>query len=206
MAGDATTRPPVGEDGVVDATRAYYERRAGEYERTSWGELDDHETAAVRAALGSLAPALTLDVGIGTAFLTPSLPGRVVGMDQSLGMLREARTRLGEASLVRGDATALPFADGAFGRVFASHVYAHLRPGERERFLEGARRVAGQLVLVEERASPDSPPDGDEERVLDDGSRHFIYKRRFEPVALLDDLGGGAVLFEGEVHLVVRSP
>ena len=55
--------------------------------------------------------------------------------------------------MVQGDAVPLPFGDGEFERVFTSHFYGHLLPGERERFLEEARRVGGELVVVDRRGA-----------------------------------------------------
>jgi ubiquinone/menaquinone biosynthesis C-methylase UbiE len=63
-----------------------------------------------------------LDVSCGPATLTRRLlahaDGRVVvGLDLSRAMLERARRRAPGALLVRADAAALPFADGAFGAV-----------------------------------------------------------------------------------------
>ncbi len=44
------------------------------------------------------------------------------------------------------------------------------------------------------------------ERRLLDGSRWEVYKRWFEPNALLGELGGGDVLHAGDWFVVVRSP
>lgn len=58
-----------------------------------------------------------LDVMTGTGAVAAEVvgrAGRVVGVDVSAGMLAQARTRVPGAAFVRGDATALPFPDGAF--------------------------------------------------------------------------------------------
>lgn len=95
---------------------------------------------------------LVLDVGCGTGRLTGHLlerlpDGRVVAVDQSKNMLREARTNLAgreRVQFVNADAAALPFstaADAVFStatfhwvldheRLFAS-LFAALRPGGR---------------------------------------------------------------------------
>lgn len=64
-----------------------------------------------------------LDLAAGTG--TSSLPfgragARVVSSDFSLGMLAEGRRRHPELAFVAGDATCLPFADGAFDAVTIS--------------------------------------------------------------------------------------
>jgi ubiquinone/menaquinone biosynthesis C-methylase UbiE len=181
------------------ATHAYYDRRAREYDewyegtgvfaardRPGWHE----ELERVIAALAALPPARTLDVACGTGFLTRHLRGLVVGLDQSPAMVALAQARLPEGLALVGDALALPFADGAFERVVTAHFYGHLAGAERERFLLEARRVAGELVVVDSALRPDADAEGWEERVLNDGSRHVVFKRRLAPEQLVGELGG----------------
>ena len=166
--------------------KAYYERRAREYDdwwlgrgrfadrdRPGWGE----ELGELRRALGALPPARTLDVACGTGFLTRHLPGEVVGLDQSESMLEEARRQAPDATFASGDALELPFPDGSFERVFTAHFYGHLDEADRLRFLGEARRVAGELVVVDSALRPDVEPEERQERILDDGSRWEVYKR-----------------------------
>jgi len=70
-----------------------------------------------------------LDLGIGTGVSLNFYPdrGRIVGVDLSAGMLREARKkieerRLAHATVFQADALRLPFADDTFDHVFISHV------------------------------------------------------------------------------------
>jgi len=67
----------------------YYERRAGEYNATSWKRVDADGRVAevVRSALDSLAPMDTLDVGCGTGYVSGWLPGRITLLDSSPAML-----------------------------------------------------------------------------------------------------------------------
>jgi demethylmenaquinone methyltransferase/2-methoxy-6-polyprenyl-1,4-benzoquinol methylase len=185
-------------------TRAYYDRRAAEYddwwngtglyarrERPGWPE----ETARVVELVASLPAARTLDVACGTGFLTRHLRGAVVALDQSPGMLRIVRARLGTGGgAVRGDALRLPFRDGAFTRVLTGHFYGHLPPPERERFLAEARRVAGALVVVDSAMRTGIEPEQWQERVLNDGSRHRVFKRYLAPEQLADEIGGEVLL------------
>ena len=191
--------------------KAYSDARAPEYDDWYYGaggfaERDrpgwEEELAALEAALRSLPPARTLDVACGTGYLTRWLRGEVVGLDQSAAMLAEARQRVPGAELVQADALdGLPFADGAFERLFTGHFYGHLEPEARERLLAEARRVAGELVVV------DSAGSGEEvqERVLEDGTRWEVYKRWFGPDDLLDELGGGRTLHHGRWFVAVAS-
>jgi phosphatidylethanolamine/phosphatidyl-N-methylethanolamine N-methyltransferase len=70
-----------------------------------------------------------LDLGIGTGVSLNFYPdrGRIVGVDLSAGMLREARKKIEErrlrhATVFQADALRLPFADDTFDHVFISHV------------------------------------------------------------------------------------
>jgi SAM-dependent methyltransferase len=197
---------------VGGSMRDYYERRAREYddwwlgtglferrERPGWHE----EVEQLLALLGGLAPARTLDVACGTGFLTRQLPGAVTGLDQSAGMVDIARARGIDA--VRGEAVPLPFADGAFERLFTSHFYGHLLPEEAGRFLAEARRVAGELVVVDAAVRPDVEAERWEERRLNDGSAHQVFKRRYRGPDLAAELSGGEVLYAGDWFVVVRA-
>ena len=195
--------------------KAYYEARAPEYddwwngtglfadrERPGW----DHELGELIKALRSLQPARTLDVACGTGFLTQHLSGEVTGLDASPTSLRIAADRLPAVAFMEGDALRLPFGDSAFERVFTSHFYGHLEEPERARFLQEARRVAPELVLVDASQAHSAVSVEWQPRVLNDGSRWEVYKRYFTPALLLAELGGGETLFEGQWFVVVRSP
>jgi ubiquinone/menaquinone biosynthesis C-methylase UbiE len=120
-------------------------------------------------------------------------------------MLAIAAERLPNARFVRGDAFALPFEDGSFERVTAMSFYGHLEDDDRARFLAEARRVAPELVIVDAALRDDVQPEQFEERVLNDGSRWTVYKRFFTPDGLIDELGGGRVLYAGRWFVAVAS-
>ncbi|MDP9344706.1 MAG: class I SAM-dependent methyltransferase [Actinomycetota bacterium] len=199
---------------VVDpGMRAYYEARAAEYDdwfsgtgafatRTRPGWRGD--VRGLVAALAALPPARTLDVACGTAFLGRHLPGEITAIDQSPGMVAIAAARMPEAEVHEGEAVPLPFADGAFQRVTTGHFYGHLRAGEREAFLAEARRVAGELVVIDSALRDDVAPEEDQERRLSDGTRHVVYKRFFTPEGLARELGGGETVFAGAYFVAVR--
>ena len=196
--------------------KEYYDTRAPEYDEWYLGtglfadrDRPDWQSAvvALQHDLAGLAPLRTLDVACGTGFLTRHLRGEVVGLDQSARMLQVAGDRLPSARFVHGDALALPFADGEFERVFTAHFYGHLHPGERERFLAEARRVAPQLVVVDSATRPDQAPEQLQDRVLNDGSRFQVYKRYFDSAALAAELGGAVVFHESDWFVgVVLGP
>ena len=195
--------------------KAYYHARAPEYddwwlgtggfadvERPGWHE----EREVLARVLAALPPVRMLDVACGTGMLTQHLPGERVGVDQSDAMLEHARQRVPTATFVTGDALDLPFEDGSFDRVFSSFFYCHLEEEDRLRFLVEARRVARELVVVGACRRDGWPSAEWQERRLADGSRWQVFKRRFDPDALADELGGGRLLHVGHYFVVVQSP
>jgi demethylmenaquinone methyltransferase/2-methoxy-6-polyprenyl-1,4-benzoquinol methylase len=199
---------------VTEAERSYYNQRALEYDewylgtglfaeraRRGWHE----EVEALRSILRSLSARTVLDVACGTGFLTRHLPGRVAAIDQSTAMLEVARARLPEAIVVRADAFRLPFPAGTFDCVTSGHFYGHLPVPSRGRFLAEARRVARQLLIIDAAWREEVEPEAIQERTLNDGSRHAVYKRYFTPEQLIAELGGGTVLHGGRWFVAVLA-
>ena len=195
--------------------KAYYEQRAAEYDdwwlgaglfqgrdRPGW----DDERASLIAAIAALEPVRTLDVACGTGFLTEHLPGELTALDQSPTMVEIAAERIPRAVFVQADALPLPFLDDSFERVFTGHFYGHLQGDARTLFLAEARRVARELVVVDSALRDDVQAEEWQERVLNDGSSHEVYKRFFTADGLIDELGGGEPLFAGRWFVAVRSP
>src|SRR5579875_3778563 len=125
-------------------------------------------------------------------------------------MLAIAGERLPGATLVGADALSLPFEQDSFERVFTAHFYGHLQEPERRRFLDEARRVAPELIVVDSalagaRAQGRKSEEW-QERVLNDGSRFTVYKRYFDGEQLAAELGGGSVLLESRWFVAVLSP
>ena len=191
------------------AMREYYERRAAEYDdwwlgtglfaqrdRPGW----DADRDALIAKLERLEPKRTLDLACGTGFLTRHLPGAVTGVDQSATMVAIARGRGVDA--VEGDALDPPAGD--FERIFSSHFYGHLDRAQRERFkaLAGGR----ELVVVDSAQRPGQPAEAWQQRTLNDGSTHRVYKRWFTPEVLQRELGAGEVFHAGPwlIGLLIR--
>jgi len=194
--------------------KAYYDARAPEYDEwyKGLGRFDqrvrpewDLDVRELEETLAGLPPLRTLDVACGTGFLTRHLRGEVVALDQSPRMLAVAREQAPRAELVQGDALDLPFPDGSFDRVFTGHFYGHLEAGDRERFVDEARRVAPELVVVDSITRLDEEPEQVQERILNDGTRWTVYKRYFEPEQLVEELGGGEVVLANRWFVVVRA-
>lgn len=199
---------------MTESERTYYNQRALEYDdfylgtglfaqraRPGWHE----EVEKLRWILRSLPAARVVDVACGTGFLTRYVRGRVTAVDQSWAMLQVARERLRSGGVVQADAFRLPFCAGAFDCVVSGHFYGHLQGSSRDGFLAEARRVARQILIIDAAWRNEVPSESMQERVLNDGSRHSVYKRYFTPEQLVSELGGGAVLHRGTWFVAVLA-
>lgn len=111
-----------------------------------------------------------LDLGCGQgrhAFEAYRRGAEVVAFDQNVGDLADVDTMFaamaaegegapGGARTVRGDALAMPFADGHFDRVIASEIFEHI-PDDRRAIAEAVRvlRPGGTLAVSVPRAWPE---------------------------------------------------
>ncbi len=197
-----------------DLMRAHFDQRAAEYddwwlgtgsfaerERPGWSAEVEQLIGVVRA----LPPARVLDVACGTGFLTQHLRGQLVALDQSPRMVEIAAARMPHARVLQGDVAPLPFGDGEFDRVFTSHFLHHLSPNQRAAFIADARRVARELVVVEDVRRADAPAEVWHERVGSDGSHHHMHRHSFTAAELISELGAGQVLHEGRWFVVVAN-
>jgi len=170
------------------------------------------EAGVHEAAAGMLDPQPEdelLDIGCGPGVFLATRARhvrRVVGLDASPLMLREAEKRLadrlaaGTARLVLGSAAELPFADGEFSAVTA--IFAPLKPAEAFRVL----RPGGRLVFADPqpRRSPSDPTSAWGVRQYDEA-----YYRRMAEEAGFTDLTvryRGAPPFGGELLVSGRKP
>lgn len=172
------------------ATASYYEQRAEEYDdwyegRGRFADRDrpgwDDEVSQLVAMVHNLPTARTLDVACGSGFLTRHLRGVVVGVDQSSAMVALTRSRLPGGVAFTGNALALPFADGTFDRV-----------------------LTGELVVIDSARRPGVEPEQWQERILDDGSRHQVYKRYLAARQLAEEIDG-EVLLDGTWFVAARA-
>lgn len=185
--------------------KEYYDRLAPEYEENQASREEAAEDLpGLLQAISLLLPARVLDIACGPAALTRHLGAEVTGLDQSETMLEIARERVPWAQFVRGDALRMPFADRSFDLAFASFFYGLLPLPDRGRFLDEARRVADELILVEPTPvwEPGGRTEGWEERALNDGTRYEIYRRYFTAETLAEELDGRS-LFAGRWVVMV---
>lgn len=134
--------------------RVDYDRVAHVYE----ARYERNDYAGVEAALVAFVEGTrtnrerVLEVGCGGGHWLRRLGEsavRVFGLDPSARMLSVARAAAGGASLVRGRAEALPFAEAICGRVFCVNALHHF--DEPALFLREARRVlssGGGLLTI----------------------------------------------------------
>lgn len=175
--------------------KEYYERRAPEYDATSYELMRESEDAAhlerLEAFIAGIPPGRILDIACGTGWLTRRLSGEVVGVDQSEAMLRIAAERVPDARFVQASVPPLPFEDGSFDVAVAAHIYCHLEDEDvLQEFVAEAIRVAPRLVVIAQAWQPGLPEETWEERALGDGSVHRVFKRYFTPERLAAELGG----------------
>jgi phosphatidylethanolamine/phosphatidyl-N-methylethanolamine N-methyltransferase len=136
-------------------TRSIYDFHSVFYDAT-FGRLVKRRIARAISHMNFAATDHVLDLGIGTGVSLNYYPrrGRIVGIDLSPGMLREAHKKIDERNLdhvelVQADAMRLPFADDTFDHVFMSHVISVV--SDPYRLVQETQRVAkrgARIVIV----------------------------------------------------------
>ena len=105
---------------------------------------------------------LVLDLGIGTGTSLSFYPrrGRVIGVDLSAGMLREARKKIRDlglesATVFQANALELPFADDTFDHIFISHVISVVSdPAQVVREAQRVAKPGARIVILNHFQSP----------------------------------------------------
>ena len=131
---------------------AEYAALAADYD-DAWAAYNrataDRTRSALRARAGP-EPGRVLDVGCGTGVLLEGMNHRGAGLDRSAEMLAVARGRLPGVPLVRGDATALPFAGAAFDAAVTNSALHYLAdPAAAVRELARVVRPGGAVVWTD---------------------------------------------------------
>ena len=65
--------------------------------------------------------------------------------------------------------------------------------------------MAPSLVIVDAKLHEAVEPERIQERILNDGSPHVVYKRYFTAAQLGSELGGGNILFDGRWFVAVET-
>ncbi len=119
---------------ALSSVEGGYDRLAPKFDHTSFRTSDRvlDATAGALRALGPFGPGLDVCCGTGAGMrvLGPLCQGPVTGADFSAGMLAQARRAFPDATWVRADARALPFA-GAFDLAVSFGAAGHFLPAER---------------------------------------------------------------------------
>ncbi len=136
-----------------------------------------------------------LDLGGGTGQVALALEGLVdpvVILDESVGMLRQARLK--GLPAVRGEAEQLPFASGAFARILVVDSFHHLRD-QRKTAAELLRVLAPGGRLVVEEGNVELTP----VRLIALAEKLLLMRSRFFPpqalLAMFEVAGGRVRLY-----------
>jgi SAM-dependent methyltransferase len=133
-------------------TRVNYDQIAPTYNQRYTVSQFEGIAAALRSLTQDTGAERILEVGCGTGRWLAELQSvirQVYGIDLSLGMLQQARQRLGSLSLICGHASHLPFADAMFDLIFCVNAFHHF-PQPRA-FVSEARRLlrpGGALAVM----------------------------------------------------------
>jgi ubiquinone/menaquinone biosynthesis C-methylase UbiE len=126
---------------ILEKNRESYNNMASEFSASRakfWEELEflaEHATPGMNV----------LDIGCGNGRFYPLMKARDVlytGVDNSLGLLKEARHAFPNTAFVEGDATMLPFPDHFFDIAYSFATLHHIPSRAlREKFIQEAARV-----------------------------------------------------------------
>jgi phosphatidylethanolamine/phosphatidyl-N-methylethanolamine N-methyltransferase len=138
-----------------DAIKRIYRNYSSVYDLLFKGFFHPRQRKAI-SDLNIQPGARILDVGIGTGLSLPLYPkdSRVVGVDLSVDMLRQAEKKIKKlgmthVDLMEMDACALSFADNSFDYVVATHIISVVP--DPYKVIREIRRVCkpdGQMVIV----------------------------------------------------------
>ena len=135
---------------LLEASKDSYNNMAKEFSRTRakfWDELTflgEHATPGMKV----------LDVGCGNGRFFPVVEARQIeytGVDNSQGLLEEARKLHPDTNFVLGDATALPFPDRSFDIVYSFAAIHHIPSRAlRNKFVSEIARVlhSGNTLIL----------------------------------------------------------
>jgi SAM-dependent methyltransferase len=146
-----------------------FDRAAEYYDRTRGGTPDGTRRTVDLLAGELVGRGRALEVGVGTGQLALPLHGsgvQVVGLDLARPMMDKLVEKAGGRSpfpLVQGDATRMPFRDGAFGGAYLRWVL-HLIPGWRQALAEMVRVVQPGGALLTSLGSNGGPRSEIQER------------------------------------------
>ena len=181
-------------DASEEELRAYYARRAAEYDRIyAKPERQADLREIERWLAATLRDETVLEVACGTGWWTrvvAPVARAVLAIDAAPETLEIARARVPAAHVAFevGDAYALPRRRAAFSAAFAGFWFSHVPRARQAEFLRGlnaALQPGAKVVLLDNRyvegsstpiAEQDAAGDTWQTRRLDDGSTHRVLK------------------------------
>jgi phosphatidylethanolamine/phosphatidyl-N-methylethanolamine N-methyltransferase len=134
------------------STRKIYDVQSFVYDKT-FGALVKKRIARAITHMNIKDGETVLDVGVGTGGSMPYYPkhAKVMGVDLSGGMLKQARKKIEEenfhnVTVFQGNALELPFEDSSFDHLFISHVISVV--SQPELLIREAQRVAKEGAKI----------------------------------------------------------
>lgn len=202
-ADDGAVTDPAGTEQLLAEQIAYYRRRAGEYDRTAYGD-PDAVRPRIERILARLAPTgRLLELACGTGVWTAALAehaASVLAVDSAPEAVAIARERVRSPRVEFEVADVFAFTtDRRFDSIFFSAWLSHVpadRFDEFWRLLRGLLAGGGRVLFldehVDERAKESYLDDAGEvvTRRLDDGAEFRIVKNFVDPAVLTARLSG----------------
>jgi ubiquinone/menaquinone biosynthesis C-methylase UbiE len=145
------------------AVTAFFDRVASDWDEMRLVYYDEAVIEHLAAAAELDASMTVADVGTGTGFIAAGLAGRVarvIGIDDSAGMLAVAEKNLNELGIAnvelrRGDIAALPLADDSVDAAVANMVLHHaVDPAAMLREMGRIVRPGGTVAICDEAEHP----------------------------------------------------
>jgi ubiquinone/menaquinone biosynthesis C-methylase UbiE len=173
------------EEHAIERTRQTYDRYASEHAARFWNA----SVARAWDVFTSLLPpnALVLDLGCGAGRDVAALGQRgcrVIGVDLSIGLLREAQDRV-KGEFVQADMRAIPFKTAQFDGVWMCASFLHIPRQQAPKVLAQVNRVMGwgSLIYIAVKQGEGESWQGA------DGPRFFTYYQPDEIASSIQDCG-----------------
>lgn len=131
------------EEHAIKRTRQTYDKYSAEYAARFWNASVERAWDVFSALMPPEALVLDLGCGAGRDVKTLGRRGcRVIGVDLSIGLLREAQNRL-PGDFIQGDMRFIPFSTAQFDGVWMCASLLHIPRQQAPPVLKHVRRVMG---------------------------------------------------------------
>ncbi|MBE5960882.1 MAG: methyltransferase domain-containing protein [Lachnospiraceae bacterium] len=142
-----------------DSWAPYYDKSIRTYEDglNFYKHYDTVMEMTAKAAVSN--PGKIAEIGIGTGNLTMAIlktdrvqAGDIIGIDQSVNMLKEAKKKLPDVRMRVGTFLQLPLNENSYDTIVTSYAFHHCKEGERKLALKEMDRVLkqhGRIVIAD---------------------------------------------------------